>query len=57
MLCLFRPLKEYVAASILTVGTLHFVFLLGCMSRNSVESLYSSVRKIDVSPMILVLEF
>jgi hypothetical protein len=40
MLCLFHPLEEYVGPSILTVGALHFIILLGCMFKFSLECVY-----------------
>jgi hypothetical protein len=40
MLSLFHPLEEYVGPSILTVGALHFIILLGCMLKFSLECIY-----------------
>jgi hypothetical protein len=48
MLGLFRPLEEYVGPSILTVGALCFVVLLGCMLTFSLESVCLPFVKRDV---------
>jgi hypothetical protein len=37
MLGLLRPLDKYTAPSILTVGALYFVVVLGCMLKSSSE--------------------
>jgi hypothetical protein len=43
---LLRPLKEYVTPSILTVGALYFIVLLGCILHYYAEFLYLSSVKL-----------
>jgi hypothetical protein len=57
MLGLFRPLEENVGPSILTVGALCFVVLLGFMLKISSEFVCFPFVERDVSTVILSLEF
>jgi hypothetical protein len=54
---LFRPLEEYAAPSILTVGALCFVFSLDIMLGFSSESACLLFVARDTSTMIWILEF
>jgi hypothetical protein len=56
MFCLFRPLEEYVCPSILNVGALNFVALLGCYVKILFGSHLPFVKH-DVSTMIWFSEF
>jgi hypothetical protein len=40
MFCLFHPLEEHVHPSILNVGALYFIALLGCMLKFSLEFIF-----------------
>jgi hypothetical protein len=52
MLGLFRPLEKYVGPSILTVGALCFVVLLGCMLKFSLAFLYLPFEERAISTLI-----
>jgi hypothetical protein len=53
---LFRPFEECAGPSILTMGTLCFFFLLGCMLEFSSESGCLPFVAGDISNMIWILE-
>jgi hypothetical protein len=57
MFGLFCPLEEYGGPSILAVGALCFVVLLGCMLIFSLEFIYLPFVERDISTLIWILEF
>jgi hypothetical protein len=54
---LFRPLEEYAGPTILTVGSLRFIFFSRCMFELSSGSAYIPFLERDISIVNWILDF